>query len=109
MKALFIRCIFFLLAAIYSRQVFAQATSPADTFPVPKRNAYQLFYLQRQPNTNTIIVDLNVKNGRFDTEDPVHVYWLRYTEEGQKKELNWIQRTFAYGIHAKKYLKVLMS
>lgn len=102
MKTFFIRCIFLVLVAIYSGQVFAQATSPADTFPVPNRNAYQLFYLQRQPNTNTIMVELNVKNGRFDVEDPVHVYWIRYTEEGQKKELNWIQQTFAYGMQAKK-------
>jgi phosphatidylglycerophosphate synthase len=70
---------------------------PQDTFPVPSAN--QLFYLQRTANTNTIICELNYgKNGGLDENDPVHVYWIRYTEGGMKKELNYIQRTFAYGI-----------
>jgi phosphatidylglycerophosphate synthase len=70
---------------------------PQDTFPVP--NANQLFYLQRTANTNTIICELNSNaNGGLNENDPVHVYWIRYTEGGMKKELNYIQRNFAYGI-----------
>lgn len=72
---------------------------PQDTFPVP--NANQLFYLQRTANTNTIVCELNYgSNGSLDEDDPVHVYWIRYTEGGIKKELNYIQRTFAYGIRS---------
>jgi phosphatidylglycerophosphate synthase len=72
---------------------------PQDTFPIPPGNANHLFYLQRTANTNTIICELNYNNkGVLDPEDPVHVYWIRYTEGGLKKELNYIQRTFAYGI-----------
>jgi Domain of unknown function (DUF4833) len=71
-------------------------------FPVPQANPLQLFYLQRTPNTNTIVCDLNLVNGKPDEEEPVHVYWIRYTEQGQKKELNYIQRKFAYGIKSKK-------
>ena len=48
------------------------------------------------------MVDLNKKNCRMDLDNPLHVYWIRYTEEGQNAELNWIQRVFAYGIHSKK-------
>lgn len=102
MKTFFIRLKFFVLLFLFAVPVFAQMTSPADTFPVPNGNAYLLFYLQRQPNPNTIMVDLNVKNDKLDLDDPVHVYWIRYTEERQRAELNWIQRTFAYGIHTKK-------
>ncbi len=103
MKPVFIKYIFLALVVFCSSHIImAQSTSPADTFPVPGRNAYQLFYLQRQPNSNTIIVALNVKKGKLDLDDPVHVYWIRYTEDGQTKELNWIQRTFAYGMQTKK-------
>jgi len=73
---------------------------PKDVFPVP--SVPRLFYIQRDPNTNTIIYDLNVeKNGRLDQEEPVHVYWIKYNEHGQKEELNFIQRKFAYGISTK--------
>ncbi len=82
-------------------KLMAQTGPDASTikFPIPKGIKNQLFYLQRDPNTNTIICELNVgKDGQLDEADPVKVYWMRYDEKGEKKELNYIQRKFAYGI-----------
>lgn len=76
----------------------AKTITAADTFPVPPGNANQLFYLQRTSNKNTIVCDLNMVNGMLNKEDPVHVYWIRYSDQGQRQELSYIQRTFAYGI-----------
>lgn len=76
-----------------------------DTFPVPKVYDGLLFYLQRTPNTNTVMYELNIdkKTGKLDEEEPVHVYWIRYTEPGNpKKELNFIQRKYAYGLKFKR-------
>jgi phosphatidylglycerophosphate synthase len=71
-------------------------------FPVPKGVRNQLFYLQRDPNTNTIICELNTNDqGQVVKEDPVHVYWLRFEENNEKKELGYVQRKFAYGIESK--------
>ncbi|MDO7851196.1 DUF4833 domain-containing protein [Hymenobacter convexus] len=79
------------------------AQKPATVFPVPSGVANQLFYLQRDPNTNTVIYQLNVdRSGRLDEEEPVNVFWLRYDEHGERKELNFIQRKFAYGLTAEK-------
>jgi len=72
-----------------------------DTFPIPPRNANSLFYLQRTPNINTIICELNEKDGRLDKDEPVHVLWIRYTEHRQRQELSFIQRHFAYGLKEK--------
>lgn len=70
-----------------------------DTFPVPKNIKNMMFYVQRTPNTNTIVYELNYKNGNvLDADDPIHVFWIRYQEQGQYKELNYIQRKFAYGL-----------
>jgi len=84
-------------------QVFAVSSlaQPAN-FPVPPANPNQLFYLQRTPNTNTIVYEVNLKNGKPDPEEPVRVFWLRYQEKGQKQDLSYIQRKFAYGIRYKK-------
>ena len=70
-------------------------------FPVPQGNAKQLFFLQRTPNTNTIICELNFINGVVDREDPIHVFWIRYQDKGQLEDLNYVQRKFAYGINSK--------
>jgi hypothetical protein len=70
-------------------------------FPVPESNVLQLFYLQRTSNHNTIVYELNVKNGQLDVRNPVHPFWIRYTEQSQRAELSFIQRTFAYGIKTK--------
>src|SRR3954452_17345983 len=72
--------------------------SAQEKFPVPSGNNKQLFYLQRTANTNTIVYELNYNNRDLDVEEPIHVYWIRYTEQGQKEELNYIQKKFAYGV-----------
>ncbi|MGX5687526.1 DUF4833 domain-containing protein [Arcticibacter tournemirensis] len=75
---------------------------PETVFPTPKGISNQLFYLQRDPNANTIICQLNIDaEGQVDKDNPVNVFWIRYAEKGQKSELNFIQRKFAYGINSK--------
>jgi len=78
---------------------------PVDSMPIPPLNPKQLFYLQRTPNPNTIICEVNTRgSGDLDPDDPIHVFWLRYTENqhGAHAELSYIQRTFAYGIKTRK-------
>jgi hypothetical protein len=73
-----------------------------DTFPVPKIPNL-LFYIQRDPNTNTICYELNVDDkGQLDEENPVHPFWILYPQGGGRKELNYLQKKFAYGIVVKK-------
>ncbi|PJJ84736.1 DUF4833 domain-containing protein [Mucilaginibacter auburnensis] len=81
----------------------ASNTSIEDKYPTPPDNPNRLFYVQRDPNINTIMYDLNLdKNGRPDAETPIHAYWIRYAEKGEKDELNYLQRKFAYGLVTKK-------
>lgn len=87
----------FLLAGMVNQL----AAQPA-AYPSPPPHADRLFYLQRNHNSNTIVYDVNYSKGVLDTDDPVHVYWIRYQEKGQKEELSFIQRKFAYGIKARK-------
>lgn len=70
-------------------------------YPTPSGNSSQLFFIQRDPNINTLIYELNLKNGVLVEEEPIHVFWIRYAEKGQLDELNYIQRNFAYGIRSK--------
>src|SRR6266567_70305 len=68
-------------------------------FPVPQGNPNQLIYLQRTPNKNTIVCELNLAaDGRLNADEPVHVFWIRYGEQAQRTELSFLQRNFAYGI-----------
>jgi phosphatidylglycerophosphate synthase len=77
----------------------AVVADPGDNFPVPSGNANQLFYLQRNANANTIVYELNYEApGRLDADAPIHPFWIRYADGGAKKELNYIQRVFAYGV-----------
>ena len=70
-----------------------------DTFPVPRNIPGMMFYVQRTPNVNTIIYALNYTSpGVVSDADPFHIFWIRYQEGGIRKELNYIQRHFAYGL-----------
>lgn len=84
-----------------SRADFAPLPDP-ESFPVPKGIPGLLFYIQRDPNTNTICYEINIdKNGQLESNNPVHAFWIRYPEGGVRKDLNYIQRKFAYGINVK--------
>lgn len=94
-----VRVVWILLLGLLMGVVDSFANTVLDSFPIPKPTAKQLFYLQRTTNSNTIICDLNTDaKGQVLKDNPVHVYWIRYDEGGEKKELSYIQETFAYGI-----------
>jgi hypothetical protein len=84
-----------------STENFAPLPDP-ESFPTPKGIPGLLFYIQRDPNTNTICYEINIdKNGQLESGNPVHAFWIRYPEGGMRKDLNYIQRKFAYGINVK--------
>ena len=100
------------LQCLYVKAGVVPFASVADSLVRPLRstNPYpaisgrvgRLFYLQRNPNTNTVVYELNTdKAGQLDADNPVHAYWIRYADKGQKEELNYIQRKFAYGLVTK--------
>jgi hypothetical protein len=104
------RSLFILLSFLYISPLaikpntvksFHLSESTEEKFPTPAENVNRLFYVQRSPNINTIIYELNNKDGQLDPESPIHVYWLRYADKGQKEELSYIQRKFAYGLITK--------
>jgi len=70
-------------------------------FPIPKEKD-MIFYIQKSFNTNTVIYAANIgSDGKLDPKNPVKVYWIRYQEGGQKKELNYVEKTFGYGVTSK--------
>ena len=85
--------------------VFAQGSSfdkqvSITSLPVPHEKG-QLFYLQRDPDENTVVYQLNTQNDKIDQTNPIDVYWIRYAEGGTRKNLSFVQRTMAYGINSK--------
>ncbi|CAM3793941.1 DUF4833 domain-containing protein [Pontibacter korlensis] len=89
--------------SLYSTNAFAKVSkteAKQDSLPVPKG---MMFYVQRDPNANTVIYELNkTAQGSLDENEPIHPFWIRYAEGGEHKELNYIQRKFAYGLNTKK-------
>ncbi len=84
-------------------QVRMDANLPAGlNYPVPPKNSRFLFYVQRNKNTNAIVYETNLlENGSLNPENPVHVFWLRYSEDSTAAELSFIQRNYAYGLDSK--------
>lgn len=71
------------------------------SLPIPAEKD-QLFYLQRDPNINTIVYSVVLENDKLDVNKPVKAHWIRYTEGNKRTNLSFIQRTMAYGIHHSK-------
>ncbi|TPG45353.1 DUF4833 domain-containing protein [Flavobacterium pectinovorum] len=92
-----------ILVNIISANLLAQSKNPSPlNFPTPKNIENMLFYIQRDPNVNTAIYAINYQeNGKIDKSNPIKAYWIRYAEKGEKKDFNYLQRKFAYGIESK--------
>jgi hypothetical protein len=94
-KYMKMKCLLTLTLFVKINAVLAQDEM---VFPTPAGNLNQLFYLQRTPNTNTVIYELNIKNGEPDSLEPVHIFWIRYGDKSQNEELTSVQRKYAYGL-----------
>src|SRR5690606_37878393 len=77
-------------------------TLHGSNYPIPPHDSRMLFYVQRSNNVNAIVYETNLqKDGKINREEPVHVYWKRYTSDSSVAELNYVQRKYAYGIESK--------
>lgn len=64
--------------------------------------SHPLFHIARSKNANIVQYDAQVaEDGKLYKKEPVVGYWIRLNEQGQRQELSWVQRTFAFGFSAK--------
>lgn len=72
-----------------------------ENFPVPQ-DPNLIFYLQRSVNSNTIVYTARLDDkGRIDASQPIDVFWRRFNDEGERKELSNLEREVAFGVKAK--------
>ncbi|MDH6341782.1 hypothetical protein M2480_000761 [Parabacteroides sp. PFB2-12] len=58
----------------------------------------RLFHIERSKNKNLVCYDVRLTDGKFDTKNPLEVYWIdREKTPGKRKGLTAIQRRMAYG------------
>ena len=83
----------FLILALFLAPLMVQAETPVRQ---------HLFKIERSKNANIVQYDAQVgPDGKLTKKDPVVGYWIRLAEQGQVMELNWVQRTFAFGFKTK--------
>lgn len=71
-------------------------------FPVPD-DPHQVFFLQRSMNSNTVVYTARFDaQGNLDRRQPLDIYWRRYNDQGERRELNRIERLFAFGVSVRR-------
>ena len=67
-------------------------------FKVPDEPG-QLFYVQRSPNSNTVIYAARLDaKGNLNSSAPVEAFWRKFNIDGSRQPLNFIERAMAYGV-----------
>ena len=86
---------------ILSQTSYAQ--NGIDQTKLSKPNSCNmLFFLQRDPDTNAVVYELNFNSdGTLQKNAPIKASWVRYKEKQKFKELTAIEQKFAYGILSK--------
>jgi len=75
-------------------KVFDNRTTPDDP--------NVLFYIHKNTNPNAIVYALKLgADKRINPEEPIEVFWRRYQEDGRKKKLAWLEKTFAFDFKVK--------
>jgi hypothetical protein len=63
---------------------------------------HPLFIIERSKNANVVHYDARLTaDGNLYPEEPVIAYYVMLAEDGRRKELNWIEKTMAYGFDIK--------
>jgi hypothetical protein len=71
---------------------------PRRIFPVPPDRPTLVFFLQRSMNANTIVYEAALRpDGAIDDRAPLAAYWLRFNDAGERRELSFVERHFAFG------------
>ena len=91
-----------LAAAPAHARDFASSISESDVI-IPLRPEFQvpdepnqLFYVQRSPNSNTVIYAAKL-DAQGNPQD-VEAFWRKFNIDGSKQPLNFIERMMAYGV-----------
>ena len=98
---LFLALFFF----INSNEVFTQTGE--DRLSVFKNRTIPddpnvLFYIHKNTNPNCIVYALKLaEDGKINPKEPIEVFWRRYQEDGRKKQLGWLEKTFAFDFKVK--------
>src|SRR5580698_150340 len=60
----------------------------------------QLFYVERSVNSNTVIYAARLDaHSVINPKAPVEAFWRWYNVDGHRKDLNFIEKMMAYGVH----------
>ena len=95
------KILFILLSSLLtigiSQRLIAQdkeAVFNGHTIPTDEN---MMFYIQKNTNPNTVVYALKLGNdGKINPKTPMEVFWRRYQEDGRKKKLKWLEKTFAF-------------
>ena len=70
-----------------------------STFALSSSKNDHLFFIERSKNKHLVQYDVRLtENDNIHDSDPVSIYWV--LENGRQRDLNLIQRRFAYGIES---------
>ncbi len=71
--------------------------------PAPRDGcSTELFRIARNKNANVVVYEANwAAPGILDPRDPVRASWLMLAEKGQREDLNFLERAFAYGFEVR--------
>ena len=84
---------------ITDSEIEISATMPIyrpDT-PTPT-DPWLLFYIQHSQNPNTIVYTARRGTGSpFDPDQPIDVFWRRFSRQGEREPLTFFERFFVFG------------
>ncbi|MDR2104595.1 MAG: DUF4833 domain-containing protein [Deferribacteraceae bacterium] len=95
--------LFFTIPFLFGLSCTALADNNTDNSTTPVCKTH-LFEINKSDNKNVLYYDAIIKNGEFDSTNPVDIYWIMNAEKGQREGLTALESP-QFGINTKEVLK----
>jgi hypothetical protein len=80
----------------------APAPEKAAAPTAAQKKTQSLFIIERSKNANVLHYDARLTaDGKLDPKEPVIAYWVMRAEDGQREDLNWMEKEKGYGFDIK--------
>jgi hypothetical protein len=90
MKQLLVKTAFFMILAFDHSVVLADGAGNRENI---------LFIIERSRDADVIHYEVNLlEDGSFNVTDPIRIYWVKHTKNGETGPLTKIQNNLAYGL-----------
>ena len=90
---------YFISIASLTAMMLVVPIDMVQLFASSPENTTTLFQIKRSRDADEVVLEANLDvGGRLSKNQPVSVFWIRFSQDRRRAPLTWLQQRLAYGV-----------